>query len=234
MARYRKTDPDPKRRHDRRRKLKPETRKGFKKATHVRGSGPYGGLNHKQLIFVEEYARHSNGTAAAQAAGYKPGTAPAQSKHLLRLPKIQEAIERVKGRLRREVEFAGSITKETLIEHLADIARVDLGAIMSWGGGAASLYDSAKLDPRVRRAISGVTVGKSGVAVKTESRIRAIELIADLLGYRTSKHEISGPGGTQPVQLYLPDNGRKPRPVPSPEDVHDSEPDPDPAEDENE
>lgn len=50
-------------------------------------------FNPQQLIFIEKYLEHGNGTLAAEQAGYTKSNASGQAYALLQIPKIKEAIK---------------------------------------------------------------------------------------------------------------------------------------------
>jgi len=60
-------------------------------------------LSPKQLIFVQEYLRSSNITAAAKAAGYSEATAYSQGSRLLKNVKIQQYLNKNKQNLNRDL-----------------------------------------------------------------------------------------------------------------------------------
>lgn len=172
------------------------------------------GLNRKQMRFVESFVQSNNASSAAMRAGYAHRSAGQKGAALLKLAKIQEAVAQCRERIRRETEIKGTINAEWMITRLMRMVDLDLGELMSWSGASATFKDSAQVDPNLRRAIAGVSASRNGVTVKTADKIRAMELICDILGIRKSKHEIAGPGGVQPVQIYLPDNGHTGRAAP--------------------
>jgi phage terminase small subunit len=165
-------------------------------------------LNEKQLSFVEAYVESGNATQAALVAGYAPRTAAAQGCTQLKKPYVKEAIARRVASLRRETEIRGRMTKEWILEQLRGIASVDPADFLNASGSTVSLKDLSTVPVHVRRTIQAISGGKYGPSVKTADRIRALDLAASVLGYKTDKHEISGPGGS-PIQIYLPDNEKK-------------------------
>ena len=60
-------------------------------------------LSPKQLIFVQEYLRSSNITAAAKAAGYSEQTAHSQGSRLLKHVKVQQYLNKNKQNLNRDL-----------------------------------------------------------------------------------------------------------------------------------
>ena len=60
-------------------------------------------LSPKQLIFVQEYLRSSNITAAAKAAGYSEQTAHSQGSRLLKHVKVQQYLNKNEQNLNRDL-----------------------------------------------------------------------------------------------------------------------------------
>ena len=102
-------------------------------------------LNHRQQIFVGEYARRGNATRSAIAAGYSPRTAYSQGQRLLKHVEIRERLEELarnaeveaKDVLREQATIAFSsmadfveIDEEGRLEiKLADVPRRSMGAV---------------------------------------------------------------------------------------------------------
>jgi hypothetical protein len=61
------------------------------------------GLNPKQLIFVQEYLKDSNGKAAAIRAGYSEKTAESQASRMLRHAKVREYLNKKEEKLNRDL-----------------------------------------------------------------------------------------------------------------------------------
>lgn len=75
-------------------------------------------LTNKQRVFIDEYLRTWNATAAARAAGYSENTAYATGSENLNKPEIAAAIsERLKQR---------HMTADEALSRTADIARFDM------------------------------------------------------------------------------------------------------------
>ena len=60
-------------------------------------------LSPKQLIFVQEYLRSNNITAAAKAAGYSEKTAHVQGSRMLKNVKIQQYLNKTEQNLNRDL-----------------------------------------------------------------------------------------------------------------------------------
>ena len=75
-------------------------------------------LNVRQERFVAEYLVNGNGTRAAITAGYSRRTAESQASSLLRNPKVSQAVEAGRQRLKQ----SASVTLDDLVNELKKIA----------------------------------------------------------------------------------------------------------------
>jgi phage terminase small subunit len=64
------------------------------------------------------------------------------------------------------------------------------------------VVETDMLSEEKRAAIAGIKSTKDGIEVKTNDKIKALELMGKYLGMFTDKTEISGPGG-EPLQIVL-------------------------------
>lgn len=103
-------------------------------------------LTHKQQVFVNEYLKSFNATAAAKAAGYSEKTAYNIGWENVRKPEIQAAI---KARL--DEAHMGA---DEALKLLSDIARGDIGEFVNdFGGvdiGAARKLGKTRLIKKVK------------------------------------------------------------------------------------
>lgn len=165
-------------------------------------------LTQKQMLFVEAYVQSSNGYQSAMAAGYKPSSSAVTAHNILSYPHVQAAIARRREQMRREIELRGTMSKDWLLSKLHDIINSDPADIATFKGKDVNLKSSDAISPDVRKTLQSITSGRHGPSFKTADRIRAAELAATILGYKTDRHEHSGPGGS-PIQFYLPENGKR-------------------------
>ncbi len=77
-----------------------------------------GDLNQRQLLFIEHYARHGNGTRAAIEAGYSPTTAARTASRLRRNRKVVRALDELRGRVRAET----LVTTDRVLRGLLSLA----------------------------------------------------------------------------------------------------------------
>lgn len=85
------------------------------------GSKRNEGLTDKQNIFVAEYLKDRDGTAAAIRAGYAKSSAGARASELLALPAVRTLVNKHTENIRRRSE----VTAEFVIEELAKVASQD-------------------------------------------------------------------------------------------------------------
>lgn len=108
-------------------------------------------LNDKQRVYVAEYLRKLNGTAAAEAAGFSKKSAADRSKDLQRNPKVREAIEQ--GLAEREQECKDKAVEA--MEHAYCLATVDIGDLYDADGNLLPLHQMPKA---ARVAIASIEV----------------------------------------------------------------------------
>ena len=166
------------------------------------------GLNEKQILFVEAYVQTNNALQSALTAGYSPRSAGVQGHTLLKSSKIKSAISERRTMLRKEIEAKGTMTKDWILQKLRKFADVDPYDIASWVGNNISLKDAKRVPPEARKTLSSLRSTKHGPCITFSDRIRALDLAASILGYKTDKHEHTGPGGG-PIHFYLPDNKKR-------------------------
>lgn len=160
-------------------------------------------LNEQQKRFCSEYLIDFNGMQAAIRAGYAKKAAGVQATRLLKLEKVQLEIKRLLERRRDKCE----IEAEDIIAETAAVAFSDLRAVVSWNAGGVNMRDSEAISADASRSIQSVTSRdtKYGttVSVKLHDKLRALELLAKLLG-------ITGddPQALPQTVIVLPDNGR--------------------------
>lgn len=151
-------------------------------------------LSPKQLRFVQEYLVDLNGKRAAIAAGYSAKTSEVTASKMLRIPKVQAAIQ--EGQKAKEKLL--DISKERILKELARIAFSDIRNVMDWHDNATHLLNSEDLGDDVTAAIQEVSIKtryvqsdrKSSEAeemilerkVRMYDKQRALELLGKHLG----------------------------------------------------
>lgn len=141
-------------------------------------------LTIKQRLFVAEYLRDMNATAAAVRAGYSQRTARQIGAENLSKPYISQAIaDAMEGR----AEAAG-VEAVRVLQELARIAFADIGQLFDAAGGLKPLN---QLDPEHRAAIRSLQITtremdhgtlKRRVAVQIWDKLAALEKLAQHLG----------------------------------------------------
>lgn len=163
-------------------------------------------LTPKQQRFVDEYLVDLNATQAAIRAGYSPKRADAIGHENLRKPEIAAAIaERMKAREQRT-----EITQDKVVKELGRVAFGDPRKVMSWGPNGVKLKDSAELtddDAAFVSEVSETTTEHGGSRkLKTNDKLKALELLGRHLGMFKEKVEVTGKdGGPIQSQSAAPD-----------------------------
>jgi len=164
----------------------------------------------KQRLFVAEYLVDLNATQAAIRAGYSAKRADSIGYEILRKPEIAEAIQKAMADREKRTE----ITSDRVLNELAKIGFGDPRAVMKWGPGGVSLRESSELTDEEAAFVSEVSESFSEngrtLKLKTNDKIRALELIARHLGMFKERVELEGTLTTKSafVHIFLPDNGR--------------------------
>lgn len=140
-------------------------------------------MNVKRQRFVDEFLIFRNATQAAIKAGYSPKSAAITGHRLLSDAKISVEIER---RTRDQAERLGA-TAERVLQELARLAFMDIGALYGAGGKLLPVTD---MPEDARRALIGVETeelfegydedrAQVGFAhkVKLADKVRALELL---------------------------------------------------------
>jgi Phage terminase, small subunit len=145
-------------------------------------------LTDKQKRFVNEYLIDLNATQAAIRAGYSVKTADVIGLQLLRKTTVQEALQR----RQRDREVRTEITQDKIVNALAKIAFSDPRKVMTWGPNGVVLKDSASLTDDDAAMVAEVAETNTGLRLKTNDRMKALELLGKHLGMFTDKVEHSG------------------------------------------
>ncbi|MFG1383730.1 terminase small subunit [Xanthobacter versatilis] len=141
-------------------------------------------LTMKQRLFVAEYMRDLNATAAAIRAGYSRKTARQMGAENLSKPYISQAIAEA---MERRAEAAG-VEAVRVLQELARIAFADIGQLFDAAGRLKPLN---QLDPEHRAAIRCLQIItremddgmlERRVAVQIWDKLSALEKLARHLG----------------------------------------------------
>ncbi len=154
-------------------------------------------LTPKQEKFVAEYLLCLNATQAAIRAGYSKKGAEVQGSNLLRNIKVAKAIEEVRIKAEKRTE----LSLDKVIEALGKVAFQDHRKMFRENG---ELIPITEMDDDIAAILAGfevVTVSKGEGAVdhvakiKTNDRMRALELLGKYFGAFVEKHEHTGKDG---------------------------------------
>lgn len=143
--------------------------------------------------FVTEYLRDLHGKGAAVRAGYAETSAHVAASRLLKQPVVRQAIAEA-----LDARFA--ITKLEIIEELAAIAFHDVGDYLNWTETELSVTPSSQLTRTQLKAIASVrqrnTARGPQLEVRFADKLRALELLARILGLLEPPKKREGPVGT--------------------------------------
>lgn len=147
-------------------------------------------LTPRQQAFVDEYLVDLNATQAAIRAGYSAATAEQQGSRLLRNAQVADAVQ---AGLQERAERTGA-SQDDVVRGLMAIAFFDIRKVAEWGvepdpedekrqQAFFRLRDSKDLADEVALALQEVRVDSNGqLVVKSESRVKALELLGRHLG----------------------------------------------------
>jgi phage terminase small subunit len=150
------------------------------------------GLTPKQSLFVAEYLKDLNGTAAAKRAGYSDRTSEKMAYQNLHLvPAVKEAVEEALKRRSARVE----VKADDVLRELIRVMTVDVARAFDVNGRLLPLQ---QMPEDVRRAIASFEVEESLVSdtvvrkVKFLDKMRAVELGMKHLGLLIEKVKVEG------------------------------------------
>lgn len=160
--------------------------------------------------FVAAYLIHNNATKAAIEAGYSPKSAHIQGHHLLKIPKIHQAIERGRAKINAKLE----VTSERVVAELARIGFADMRKAIAWGTQEhvrmvgrqkvterrphMEFVDSSDLDDDTAGAISEVSMTAHGMKLKFYDKRAALVDLGKVTGIFAD-----GPDLTVPVSFVI-------------------------------
>lgn len=176
----------------------------------------------KQALFVAEYLKDLNASAAARRAGYSANRADAMGFENLRKPEISEAIAAAKAERAERVQ----VDADWVLRRLHEEATADLAALFNDQGGMRPIGEWPETFRRglvvgiesfeeyAGRGDERVAVGMVR-KIKLSDRIKHVELIGkhvDVGAFRDRVEHTGKDGGPiktdSAVQFYLPNNGR--------------------------
>lgn len=165
-------------------------------------------LTIKQQRFVDAIAVHGNATKAAEDAGYSPKTAAAIGCENLRKPKIAAAIRKAAEERSKRIQ----ITADQVQLQLARISLADIRDLFTWNAECVAFVPSIDLTDDQAAAIQSVEAetlhytDKDGgrttkikLKLRTEPKVRALELLAKRFGMLTDRR--AEEFGGEPIQI---------------------------------
>ena len=157
-------------------------------------AGKRSALTPKQQRFVDEYILDLNATQAAIRAGYSAKTADRIGPELLGKTWVAAAVDNAKQKREKRTE----ITADRVLEGLAAVAFGDLRTLFSDTGALISPSDLPDAAAKMLAGIEVSTVNRGEgdvehvAKVKTNDRLKALELLGKHLGMFTDKLEVTG------------------------------------------
>ncbi|MFG1393293.1 terminase small subunit [Xanthobacter agilis] len=172
----------------------------------------------KQELFVIEYMKDLNASAAAERAGYSAKTAYAQGQRLLKNAEVSAKLcVAMEKRAQRE-----EITADRVLREIAKVAFFDPREAFNGDGTLKPIHE---LSAAVASAIAGLDVTEFHDAdgapvgrlkkVKLSDRVRALELLARHLGMLNDKLTLKGDAENPLTLLVKAIQGNTIRPVPT-------------------
>ena len=146
-------------------------------------------MTKKQMRFIEEYLVDLNATAAAKRAGYSELTAYKTGSENLKKPQIKAALDQAMFNRSQRTE----ITADQVLHALSLIAFADIADLFDDNFKLKKLND---IPEDKRKMIAGIEIkhdmfGNVTTKVRTNDRIRALELIGKHLGMFKDRIDIT-------------------------------------------
>jgi phage terminase small subunit len=158
-------------------------------------------LTPKQQLFIREYLKSLNATAAAKAAGYSEKTAEQQGCRLLRNVQIAEEVAKAQEKRCEKLE----ISADRVLQELALLGFANMMDYMTITAGGEAFVDLSKLTREQAAAIQEITVDETGggsgdnkreavqrTRFKLANKKDALELLGKHLKLFTEKIELTG------------------------------------------
>ena len=126
-------------------------------------------MNDKQKMFVTEYVKDMNSTAAAKRAGYSERTAYSIGQRLLKDVEIKSSIDNTLREIRK-----ANIAEATEIEEFLSLAM------------------RGKIEEEILIGVGGGGQGKTTIQVSMKERVKAAELLGKRYALFTDKKLVTG------------------------------------------
>lgn len=141
--------------------------------------------------YIECIRQGMTQTEAYKAAGYKVPTDPNQLRARVSEVASNPLVRQFMDSIDEELRERTLVTKERIIERLAQIAFADLPEYLNDKG----FIDPKKVKTNGKGDIESLDITDKGIKLKTRSAIEAIRELNKMLGYNApEKHEVSGDG----------------------------------------
>lgn len=131
-------------------------------------------------LYVANYVKTRNMTAAAIAAGYSEKSASIQGSRLFKQPSIAAAIAAHDAQSEKKAQKSVELTYARVMEELATIALFDPATMYDPETG--KLLPVTQMPEATRRAIAGIEQDKDFTKLRISSKLGSIELISKIIG----------------------------------------------------
>ena len=150
----------------------------------------------RESLFIGYYLSDPGYSAAAAARkiGYSKKTAHIHGARMLKRPNVAKQIAQYFVHQREKAEAKQEVTLERLTQELLKVAFGDTRRLMSWGPDGLILKDSESLTDSDAAMVSEISEvrrdsrgGGGSIKVKTHDKMKALEMLARLHGFDTSR-----------------------------------------------
>jgi phage terminase small subunit len=128
-----------------------------------------GGLNDKQERFCREFVIDSNGTKAAERAGYSKKTAKIQASQLLTILNVQNRIKELTSEVEKQLFFKAH-------DVLTETGRIAFSNIQDFLDPDNEFKDISKIDRAIAASVQSIKVTETTVGVEFPVTTKKIEI----------------------------------------------------------
>lgn len=146
-------------------------------------------LTNRERLFINEYFKDYNATAAFIRAGYAVKYANTNSSIVFNRPEVQEEIKRIQAEKNKRI----GLSKEKVLNELCKIAFLDPSNIVDFKSG--NIKDNANSEDLAAISQLKVEIDRRGNIkreYKFNDKIKALELLGKNLNLYTDKVDVNG------------------------------------------
>ncbi len=133
--------------------------------------------NVKHELIAQNLAKGMSATEAHEKAGYKRNDSNASK--LANNPDVRARLTEITGVALRNT----TITQERVLKELATIGFSNISDFVDLQDGGVTVKDLKKIPPEVLGVVGEVSQGRYGPTIKMHSKIAALRLIANMMGF---------------------------------------------------